>query len=62
MLVATGSIHFFEVTDGGNVVTTTIFQESTPKGMKAVHSRHVSLFGGTPIVSEYFGYCQVWGG
>ena len=47
------SIHIIEITDRGNINTTTIFLPS----LEAVHSRHVDLLG--MFVSQYYGKCRL---
>ena len=47
------SIHIIEITDRGNMNTTTIFLPS----LEAVHSRHVDLLG--MFVSQYYGKCRL---
>ena len=48
--------NFVEVTDSGNVMTTTIFDASNGKDYAAVHSRHTSI-SGEPFPSQYRGIC-----
>jgi hypothetical protein len=48
--------NFVEVTDTGNVTTTTVFDASNGKDFPAVHSRHTSVVG-EPLPSQYRGIC-----
>jgi hypothetical protein len=48
--------NFVEVTDTGNVMTTTVFDASNGKDFPAVHSRHTSVVG-EPLPSQYRGIC-----
>ena len=50
--------NFVEVTDTGNVMTTTVFDRSNGKDFPAVHSRHTSV-AGEPLPSQYRGDCSV---
>jgi hypothetical protein len=49
--------NFVEVTDTGNVMTTTVFDTSNGKDFPAVHSRHTSVVG-EPLPSQYRGTCS----
>jgi hypothetical protein len=49
--------NFVEVTDTGNVMTTTVFETSNGKDYPAVHSRHTSV-AGEPFPSQYRGICS----
>jgi hypothetical protein len=49
--------NFVEVTDTGNVMTTTVFDTSNGKDFPAVHSRHTSVVG-EPLSSQYRGICS----
>jgi len=50
--------HYLEVTVGGYLNITTIFDPSNKKdGFPAVHSRHLGILG-RPIVSQFRGICQ----
>jgi len=52
---------FFETTDSGNLMITTVFA-SYKKGTKDhifVHSRHASFFG-SPLPSQYHGLCKTF--
>jgi len=50
--------HFLEVTVGGYLNITTIFDEKTKTGsFPAVHSRHFGVLG-KPLVSQYRGICR----
>jgi len=49
--------NFVEVTDVGNVMTTTVFEASGGKDYPAVHSRHTSV-AGEPFPSQYRGTCS----
>jgi len=59
-------IHFYELTQSGNVNHTTIFRNdsyysnSQPKIYPAVHSRHIHIhpLSGEPIPSQRYGYCK----
>lgn len=50
--------HFLEVTVGGYLNITTIFDEKLKTGgFSAVHSRHFGVLG-KPLVSQYRGICR----
>ena len=50
--------HYLEVTVGGYLNITTIFNSSNEKnGFPAVHSRHLGILG-RPIVSQFRGICR----
>ena len=50
--------HYLEVTVGGYLNITTIFDKISDKdGYPAVHSRHLGILG-RPIVSQYRGICR----
>lgn len=52
------SIHLVELTDGGNLAAVTVFDEWDGKrGFPAVHSRHMRFGIGSPVVSQYYGWC-----
>lgn len=55
-----GVLHFLELTDTGNLTTTSVFESEAKPGapIPAVHSRHMTLFGNMPIVSQYTGSCD----
>jgi len=62
VLLGKGGLTFVEITEAGNIVTTTIFPSRPRVGTKAllaVHSRHISAFplGTNAIVSQYYGQC-----
>lgn len=48
-----GSTNFFELTDTGNMMTTTIDSQ-----LKAVHSRNSVIFGEL-VPSQYYGDCEI---
>ena len=49
--------NFVEITDVGNVMTTTVFDSKDGKSYPAVHSRHTSV-AGEPFPSQYRGICS----
>ena len=50
--------HYLEVTVGGYLNITTIFdQDSSKAGYPAVHSRHLGILG-RPVISQYRGICR----
>jgi uncharacterized protein YuzE len=52
-------ISFIEITDSGNVMTTTIVTEGTATAMPSVHSRHTTMTGtGRITPSQYYGTCK----
>ena len=53
ILSSSGNINFLEVTDTGNMMTTTIDSK-----LKSVHSRNSVLFGDL-IASQYYGSCEI---
>lgn len=52
--------NFIEMSETGNIFTTTIFVDKNSKSRKfsAVHSRHISIADGLPIPSINTGYCK----
>jgi hypothetical protein len=63
-----GGAHFVETTDSGTWNTTTVFLVYGKKGEDmfqrglffAAHSRHVSALLIQPMVSQYYGTCELW--
>lgn len=50
---------FLEITPSGNINTTTVFpQGGTNTVARAVHSRHITFGGATPVISQLFGTCR----
>ena len=57
-VIALDANHYLEVTVGGYLNITTIFDEiSENEGYPAVHSRHLGILG-RPVVSQYRGICR----
>jgi hypothetical protein len=50
--------NFLEVTETGNMMTTTVFESVDGRSFPAVHSRHTSLSNG-PLPSHSRGVCAV---
>ncbi len=63
-----GGAHFIETTNSGTWNTTTVFVVYSEEGEElfkrglffAVHSRHVSALLIQPMVSQYYGKCELW--
>jgi len=63
--ITIGGITFTEITGLGNFMTTTIFMPAAmDNNLKdqfySVHSRHIGSFMGGPMVSQYYGQCEIW--
>jgi hypothetical protein len=62
-------IVFIEQTGSGNNTFTTVYSlKADPidfmeprETFYAVHSRHMNFFSNTPISSQYYGKCMIWG-
>ncbi len=54
-------VHILEKSEAFNIMFTSIYidQKSNGKKFPAVHSRHVSIGGGSPSPSNYLGYCNL---
>lgn len=60
-------LHLVEATGFGGMNTTSIFANSVlgshsgPENIfLAVHSRHITTFTNDPMLSQYYGKCEIW--